>query len=284
MILSENHASILLSMDSWELFTPFSDSCFLTNASMAKKNITIHNDYEILVGLEGVYPYYFNGHCYNCRPGSIFLISPMLEHESFYTENSNILTHMWIGITDTFSWATVYRINAGKMKKLYSCKVSYENYMPEIKIYEVWNSLITAKKITPQQLFKLKLAICHLFLAIINNRQLSINEYQVEIMQHARNYIKEHFRQEINLGHLARKMGYSKFHFTRLFKEYYTVTVQEYIDQYRIKEVEKLLSKNIPKKEVAFQLGFSSPSAFSNWYKKYRPESNVASFLSEIEI
>jgi AraC-like DNA-binding protein len=269
-MLSEDYASILLNMESWEIFSPFTETHLEADVSSINKDITRHDNYEILVGLEGVYPYYYNDNCYNCKPGSIFLISPMLEHESYYTESRSHLTHMWMNVNNESLLATVSSICDGKMKCFYRSKVVYQDYKPELEIYEIWNSLLNAKKITPQNMFKLKLAISHLFLVIIENKQLSINEYQNEIMQRARNYIKAHFRERINLNHLASKMGYSKFHFVRLFKQYHTVTVQEYIDQQRLKEVKTLSANKVTKKEIAYKLNFSSPSAFANWYAKYR--------------
>jgi AraC-like DNA-binding protein len=194
----------------------------------------------------------------------------MLEHESYYTEIKNSLTHLWMNIGEDSAFVAISRIENNKMKALFRSKIFYNNYEPKLKIYDQWNYLLYKPKVTSQDLFELKPALNHLFLAIIESRQLSINEYQDEIMYKARSYIREHFRQRINLDHLAVKMGYSKFHFIRLFKKYHTVTVQQYIDQQRIKEVKHLLSENVSKKEIAHYLGFASPSAFANWYAKYR--------------
>ena len=269
-MLSENYISVLLNIESCEIFSPFTTAPALPSVSIVNKDITMHNSYEILVGLEGVYPYYYNGSCYSCKPGSIFLISPMIEHESYYTANLKPLTHMWMNVSPQSILVTVIIINDGKAKRTYRCNISYDDYTPKLKIYEIWNSLLAAKKIDYQKLLNLKLAICHLFLAIIESKQMSINEYQNEIMQRARNYIKEHFHKKIDLSNLASKMGYSKFHFSRLFKQYHTVTIQEYIDQYRLKEVNRLLADKATQKEIALQLGFSSRSSFANWYVKYR--------------
>jgi AraC-like DNA-binding protein len=269
-MLSENHIFTLLNMESWEIFAPFRDDHIPADAPMLNKDVTKHNDYEILVGLEGVYPYYYNENCYNCKPGSIFLISPMLEHESFYTEGTNSVTHMWMFVNEQSLIASISQTHNGKMKGSFRCKVVYEDYTPKLKIYEIWNSLLNSKKISSQDLLNLKLAICHLFLAIIENKQMSTNEYQEEIMERTRNYIKKHFHQKIDIRHLARKMGYSKFHFMRLFKKYHTVTIQEYIDQQRLKKVKHLLADKATQKEIALQLGFSSRSSFTNWYGRNR--------------
>ncbi len=269
-MLSENYISTLLNIDSWEIFSPFTTEHVLENVSLTNKDITKHNGYEILIGLEGVYSYYYNGTCYSCKPGSIFLISPMLEHESYYTETSNPLTHMWMHVFQDSLGVVIYQIINKKTKCIFRSKVSYSDYTPELEVFKIWNSLLTAKKITPQDLLELKLAICHLFLIIIQSKQLSLDEYQAEKMQRARNYIKEHFCQKIDIRQLSSQMGYSKFHFMRLFKKYHTVTIQEYIDQQRLKKVKALLINKVTHKEIAHQLGFSSRSSFANWYAKHR--------------
>jgi AraC-like DNA-binding protein len=257
-------------MESWDIVSPYTQTQALNRDLPENIDITKHNDYEILVGLKGVYPYYYNKACYSCNPGSIFLISPMIEHESYYSQASNKLAHLWIKVNEKYLLAAASDINNGKMKCFFRSKISYDNYVPGLKLYEIWSSLNGNKKNIQQNILKLKLALCHIFLAIIESKQLTINEYQDEIMECARDYIKSHFCQKISLSKLAAKMGYSKFHFARLFKEYHTVTFQEYINQYRLKETHRLLKENVSKKEIAFQLGFSSPSAFANWYSKYR--------------
>jgi AraC-like DNA-binding protein len=271
-MLSENYISTLLNIDSWEIFSPFTKQHPLENVSLTNKDITKHhNDYEILVGLEGIYPYYYNGACYCCKPGSIFLISPMLEHESYYTGVSNPLTHIWLNnVTQDSLLVGISKIINNKPKCIFRSKVSYSEYTPKLEIFKIWNLLLKAKKITPQDMLKLKLAICHLFYIIIQSKQLSNTDYKNEIMLQARDYIKEHFHQKIDISQLARKMGYSKFHFMRLFKECHAVTVHEYIDQQRLKRVNELLANKTTQKEIAFQLGFSSRTSFANWYAKHR--------------
>lgn len=272
-MLNENYISTLFNMDSWEIFSPFTANQPQTNASLVNKDITQHhNEYEILVGLEGVYSYYYNGNCYSCKPGSIFLISPMLEHESYYTEVSNSLTHMWMNVSKDSLIAGIGQIGNNRMKSIFRSKVSYSDYTPKLEIFKIWNSLLKARKVTPQDLFQLKLALCHLFFIIVQSRQLSVSDYKNETMLRARNYIKDHFLQKIDIRRLSRKMGYSKFHFMRLFKECHTVTIHEYIDQQRLNKVKELLANKTTQKEIALQLGFSSRTSFANWYAKYRNE------------
>ena len=269
-MINEEYISILLNMDKWEIHAPFIETSPIENNSPANKDLTKHNYHEILVGISGNYPYYFNGACYNCKPGSIFLISPMLEHESYYTDTPMKLKHMWMNFASDNLLAAVSEINGKKAKCLLKKKIEYKAYNPEIEILEIWNSLLKAKEVSPSALLRLKVAICRLFIAIINGKQMTNCEYQEEIMIRARAFIRENFMKRISLDYLANKMGYSKFHFINLFKRYHTVTVQEYIDQQRLKYVRTSLADKMSKKEIAHNLGFSSPSSFANWLSKYR--------------
>jgi len=74
----------------------------------------------------------------------------------------------------------------------------------------------------------------------------------------------------LDLAALARATGYSKFHFHRLFRELTGQTVHDYADARRHARAKELLAAKLPHKEVAFELGFSSPSAFSRWFHQVR--------------
>jgi AraC-like DNA-binding protein len=69
----------------------------------------------------------------------------------------------------------------------------------------------------------------------------------------------------LDLAALARATGYSKYHFHRLFRAQTGQTVHQYADERRRQRAEELLAAGLAHKEIAFELGFSSPSAFSRW-------------------
>lgn len=78
-----------------------------------------------------------------------------------------------------------------------------------------------------------------------------------------------------SLDQLAEYSGYSKFRLAHLFKEKTGKTVGCYIDEVRINY---LLFGHIggkKHKEVAYELGFKSPSAFSTWLRKKRDEIDI---------
>ena len=83
------------------------------------------------------------------------------------------------------------------------------------------------------------------------------------------NYINEHFAEDLSLEQVADLVGFSKYHFTRLFKQYTDTSFYKYLNQKRIDHAKTLLlDPNLPVIDVALQCGFSSLSAFLRMFKQ----------------
>ncbi|MGG4142297.1 AraC family transcriptional regulator [Paenibacillus algorifonticola] len=83
-------------------------------------------------------------------------------------------------------------------------------------------------------------------------------------------YIEQHLHAELVLDHLAGASGFSKFHFTRLFKALTGETTQEYIRKRRLTAAaQMLLATNKPLIEIAFTLGYGSQEAYTRAFKAY---------------
>ena len=81
-------------------------------------------------------------------------------------------------------------------------------------------------------------------------------------------YINEHCTEDLNLDKIAKLAGFSKYHFTRLFKQITTTTFYKYLNLKRIEHAQKLLANpGISVTEVALNSGFSSLSAFIRMFK-----------------
>jgi len=84
-------------------------------------------------------------------------------------------------------------------------------------------------------------------------------------------YIDEHYMDELTLEDTASLMGFSKFHFSRLFKDYTGYTFCDYLNYRRIKATEELLPHtDMPITEIAMQVGFSSISTFNRLFRVYK--------------
>jgi len=101
----------------------------------------------------------------------------------------------------------------------------------------------------------------------INNGQGKQREYTERFMFIC-DYIKEHCIENLSLDHIADISGFSKYHFSRLFKQFTNVSYYKYLNIKRIETAEKLLfDKNLTITEIALCSGFNSLSAFIRMFK-----------------
>lgn len=81
-------------------------------------------------------------------------------------------------------------------------------------------------------------------------------------------YINEHCTENITLDEAAQLAGFSKFHFSRLFKSFTNVSYYKYVNQKRIAFAENLLiDPALSVTEVALRSGFDSLSSFIRMFK-----------------
>lgn len=84
-------------------------------------------------------------------------------------------------------------------------------------------------------------------------------------------YIKLHCNEEISLDDVAELSGFSKYHFSRLFKEYTGTSYYKYLNQKRIEFAEQLLmDPEVNITEAAVRSGFNSISAFIRMFKQLK--------------
>lgn len=81
-------------------------------------------------------------------------------------------------------------------------------------------------------------------------------------------YIGAHCSEDLNLETISHMSGFSKFHFSRLFKQFTNVSFYKYVNQKRISKAAELLTE--PKNsitDIATNCGFSSISSFIRMFK-----------------
>ena len=82
------------------------------------------------------------------------------------------------------------------------------------------------------------------------------------------NYISAHCSDELNLEAVASMSGFSKFYFSRLFKQFTNVSFYKYVNQKRIEKAAEMLTEpNISITNVALSCGFESLSSFIRMFK-----------------
>ncbi len=125
------------------------------------------------------------------------------------------------------------------------------------------------KRTNFQSLSKLYFLELILLLSRYNYKQLAITEQQEnEYVAKAMNIIHSNYSAKFSVSGLAKKCNISDRYLRKLFKIHLESTPQEYCNNLRInKAVELLADRNIPIKEIAYSVGYSTPQYFSRMFK-----------------
>jgi YesN/AraC family two-component response regulator len=83
-------------------------------------------------------------------------------------------------------------------------------------------------------------------------------------------YVEQNFRSKVTSAKAAALCSVSAFQFSRLFKETYAITFQEYLLRFRVREACRLLRNPAAQvADVAHLVGFNDPSYFCKIFKRY---------------
>ena len=238
-----------------------------------------HNALEIIIPIDNYYDVEVEGISYHLRPDEILIIPPgklhqltapssgsrfiylldisCLEGLKGFAGIKSLLTAPLFVTKESYShiYEDVYDLLA-RMRNEYFRKNEYA----ELTIYALLINLFVKfgyNHIQTQHLFP-------------NVRSYKQKEY-VKKFNDLLDYIDNHYTEELNLEEIADSSGFSKYHFSRLFKQYTGFTFCDYLCYRRIKAAELLLSRqDLSITEVALQSGFSSISTFNRIFKQQK--------------
>lgn len=92
---------------------------------------------------------------------------------------------------------------------------------------------------------------------------------QKEVVKKVVDYIEKNLEKEINLDHISKNIGYSKFYLNRIFSEYTGITMYKYLQNRRLTvAAEKLVKTDQPIIQIAYEAGYDSQQSFSLAFKR----------------
>lgn len=104
-----------------------------------------------------------------------------------------------------------------------------------------------------------------------NNNKFLHSEKRADIFLPICNYINQHCIEDLTLEQISSLAGFSKFHFTRLFREFTNTSFHKYLIGKRIVYAEQFLATSeFSISDIALRCGFSSPSTFSRIFRSVK--------------
>lgn len=188
--------------------------------------------------------------------GDAFLLARNMIHTFHFDENFD---HYWVG----FTGAGVENLLTAFNIPLHSNEIfKIDNYIEIKKDLDLYMQELLKTK---NQLKALSMLLS--FLPYLKRqKQNSLHP----IVEQAKNFIDNNFQYDISITQLAKEIHTSEDHLYNLFKKNIGISPKQYLIKTRMNEARNLLiNTSMSIKEISDNVGFSSPYAFSNAYKKY---------------
>lgn len=89
-------------------------------------------------------------------------------------------------------------------------------------------------------------------------------------LQQTANYMMQHYAETLTLEDMARKAGFSKYHFSRLFKTHTGESFYRYLNTIRMSNAQNMLKDyDVPITDIAYATGYASMSSFIRMFKDF---------------
>ena len=236
-----------------------------------------HNALEIIMPVENHYDVDASDQNYHLLPGEILIIPSGEMHALYAPETGKRFIFQFdvFGISQMKGYTSIQSLMTSC---LHITKLSFPQIYGDIYqiLIQIRNEYFSSNEFRELAIYS---HLINLFVSIgrnhINDMDLFPNKKshkQKEYLQKFNDvldYIDSHYTEELTLDDIADFSGFSKYHFTRLFKQYTDSTFYDYLSFRRIKSAEELLANpELSITEIALQSGFSSISTFNRIFKQ----------------
>ncbi len=239
-------------------------------------NLSKHANKELLFVLQGRSRYCLDGKVFTLTPGTMVMIDAWESHQNGYLQKDNTLIHLWLCFTPNRLYPCLLSVGKNGSHNTITDKVEIPNEL-YMFINNRWERLKQHSSPT-QDLIKSFMLIP--FNCILDEIQLQLQLFPSKVVYRTGSYspIVEAIIRRIHQSNgrnctyeqLEKALGYNRDYLARTFKKEMGCTIGNYISSYRYELTTLALSKGIKQKEIAEDLGFSSPSNFWNWLNKMR--------------
>jgi len=142
---------------------------------------------------------------------------------------------------------------------------------PQINTQAAKNAYLNTKVVSKKKLNSLTnlLNIFANHLSVVSN-QIAVREANAEspAMIKAKQYIQDHYTEELKLSQVAAAVFMSTFYFCKTFKQKVGMNFTEFVSRTRIEKAKNLLlNPNLRVSEIAFEVGFQSLTHFNRIFK-----------------
>ncbi len=237
-----------------------------------------HNYFEIYMYIRGEVQVLLNNHIFNVKKGDIVVIPPYNVHSLLPLKLGTPYERMYLYITETclssfqFNEYTLLKplMAAEKLGKFHfhiSDPKDYERITHGIK--SIRNSKredYYGKELMNRSYILQVFATINKY--ITNETREKSTDETTSLISQIIEYINENFMKNITLEMLCEYFYTNRQTLTRLFKEYTTLTIHNYITLIRITRAKKLIYEGVPPSKIHLLCGFNDYTTFYRAFKR----------------
>ncbi len=92
---------------------------------------------------------------------------------------------------------------------------------------------------------------------------------KLKVVEQVKEYLHQHYHQEIRLQDIAEIVGYDPSYLGRIFKKIEGIGIFKYLSFYRMQQAKILLDSGLSIAQIAERVGIEDPSYFGKCFKRY---------------
>ena len=238
------------------------------NCNTEKHN---HSEFEILKITSGSSTVTIAGECYLVSAGDLIFINPMQVHSvnrDFERQYSHKCICFDVSLINDKNLAKSLSSETASSINVIDKNSPYNHILSSFfdKVYELTENESAAYQM------EIPAYITLIFSTLIKNSLISKCERTVkkeDFVSSVLNYVKAHFAEQITSYDVSRALSFNQSYFCRNFKRNFGMSFSSYLNSYRLSISRKYLEEGVKTvTQIAFDVGFSSATAFSKCFKK----------------
>ena len=212
-----------------------------------------HNHYEIVYYISGNGDVVIDEKKYKFSSNTFSITTPKHSHREYSKDNVDLI---YVGFTVPEGYK--FKTKNG----LYRCPTNVRLLanLKEIKLENDQKDLFSEQRIS---------SLIESMIILISRAVLTTKEKSLE-MSEIKKYINGNVEKNLTGLSIAKHFNYSYDYFRKVFKEYFRVSISDFISKNRVDHALNLLKRtDLSVKQIAKKCGFSSTSHFISLFKKY---------------